>query len=209
MISHEQIIIMKILLFISGFTILSIEILGIRILGPYVGTTVPVWAALIGVTLAGTALGYYGGGRLADHVQKKEVFLWITACASIFIVLIPTFRSIMNSTASNSSYGVDALIGSTLLFFIPILCLSALITYSIRFFVKNLDTIAQVHGDLYALATFGSILGVFGTSYILVPLFSIPHIFYGLGGILLLIGVLAALPSNVMNEYFKSKMSAN
>lgn len=182
----------KTLLFFSGFAILSLEILGSRILGSNVGTTIPVWAALIGVTLTASALGYYAGGRLADHVQKREVFLWLTAGASMFIILIPTFRNIMDIVALNLSYGVGALIGSMFLFFVPIVCLSALTTYTIRLFVKDLDTMAQVHGDLYALATFGSVLGVFGTSYILVPLFNIATILYGLGATLLLFGILAA-----------------
>ena len=71
---HEQSFEIKALLFLSGFVILSLEILGIRILAPYVGTTTPVWAALLGVTLAGSAVGYYWGGVLADHVQKKPYF---------------------------------------------------------------------------------------------------------------------------------------
>lgn len=195
MMFYEQTAVTKTLLFISGFMILSLEILGIRILGPYVGITASVWAALIGVTLAGSAMGYYGGGMLADRIQRKEVFLLITASASICIILIPTLRSILSMIAPHTSYGIGALIGSILLFFMPVMFLSTLITYSIRVFVKNLDTIARVHGDLYALATIGSIVGVFSTSYILVPLFTIPHILYGHGIILLLFGTVASFPS--------------
>ncbi len=195
MMSYEQTTVTKTLLFISGFTILSLEILGIRILGPYVGTTASVWAALIGVTLAGSAVGYYGGGMIADRTQRKEVFLWITASASICIILIPTLRSILSMVVPHTSYGIGALIGSMFLFFMPVMFLSALITYSIRVFVRNLDTIARVHGDLYALATIGSIVGVFSTSYILIPLFTIPHILYGLGITILLFGITASFPS--------------
>ncbi|MEK7643178.1 MAG: fused MFS/spermidine synthase [Patescibacteria group bacterium] len=187
MVFHEQSFEIKTLLFISGFAILSLEILGIRILAPYVGTTVSVWAALSGVTLAGSSVGYYGGGVFADYTQKKAVFLWLVAGASISIALIPLLRSALSVVAPYFGYSGGALMGAMLLFFVPTMFLSATTTYIIRIFVKNLDTIGQVHGDLYALATIGSVAGVFGTSYILVPFFTIPHILYGLTSLIFLL----------------------
>lgn len=186
---HEQSFEIKALLFLSGFVILSLEILGIRILAPYVGTTTPVWAALLGVTLAGSAVGYYWGGVLADHVQKKAVFLWLAAGASISIALIPLLRSVLSVVAPYFGYSGGAFIGAMLLFFIPIMFLSAITTYVIRIFVKTLDAIGKIHGDLYALATIGSVVGVFGTSYILVPFFTIPTILYSLSVSIFLLSI--------------------
>lgn len=204
----EQISMMKVLIFISGFIILSLEILGIRILGPYVGTTVPVWAALIGITLAGSAVGYYCGGLFADRTQNKWIFLSISIIASVFIILIPTLRNIISIIAPNISYGLGALAGSFLLFFVPVMCLSALITYIIRIFVKDISTISQVHGDLYALATTGSVIGIFGTSYILIPLFTIPDIFYSFGAVLLFFSTTAYFPSLLNGIIYNPKKNA-
>lgn len=174
------------LLFISGFATLALEILGIRILAPYVGSTVPVWAAVVGIPLFGSVVGYYGGGVLADRIQKKEVLVWLAAAASAYIALIPTLRGIMSIVAPNVSYGIGAIVGATLLFLVPITFLSALTVYVIRVFVKSLDSIGRTHGDLYALTTAGSVVGVFGTSYILVPFFTVPHILYALSAAILL-----------------------
>lgn len=190
--SREQTFALKILLFISGFAILSLEIVGIRILGPYVGTTVPVWAALMCSILFGSAAGYYGGGVLADRIQKREIFVWIAASASAGIMLIPASRGVM-SLVSVTSYGIGALIGSLFLFVAPVMLLSALTTYTIRVFVKDIDTVARVHGDRYALVTAGSVAGVFGTSYLLVPLVTVPHILYILGVVLFVCGAFATL----------------
>lgn len=186
---QEQSFEIKTLLFISGFVILSLEILGIRILAPYVGTAAPVWAALLGVTLAGSAIGYYWGGALADHTQKKAVFLWLAAGASMSIALIPPLRSVLSVVAPYFGYSGGAFIGAMLLFFMPVMFLSAITTYSIRIFVKTLETVGKVHGDLYALTTIGSVVGVFGTSYILVPFFTIPHILYGLSVSIFLLSI--------------------
>ncbi len=198
---HEQSFEIKALLFLSGFVALSLQILGIRILAPYVGTTTPVWAALLGVTLAGSAVGYYWGGVLADHVQKKAVFLWLTAGASISITLIPLLRSVLSVVAPYFGYSGGAFIGAMLLFFIPIMFLSAITTYVIRIFVKTLDAIGKIHGDLYALATIGSVVGVFGTSYILVPFFTIPTILYSLSVSIFLLSISIFLSPSLEEDH--------
>lgn len=191
----QENIFIKIFIFMLGFTVLALEIVGSRVLAPYVGATMPVWAALISVILAGSTVGYYAGGILADRMQNHTVFLWLTGAASLFIALIPTLRDVLVSLVSTASYTLGALIGSFLLFFMPAVCVSALTTYIIRLCVKNTETIGQVNGNLYGLATFGSIFGVFVTSYLLVPRFTIPVILYGLGATLLVCGVAATMSS--------------
>jgi hypothetical protein len=54
------------IVFIAGASILAIEILGTRILGPFYGVSLFLWSALITVTLAALSLGYAVGGQRAD-----------------------------------------------------------------------------------------------------------------------------------------------
>jgi len=60
------------LVFLSGYLIMSLEILGGRILAPFFGNSVHVWGSLIGVILIALAGGYYLGGWLAELNQNKE-----------------------------------------------------------------------------------------------------------------------------------------
>ena len=48
--------------FVSGAVVLGMEIAASRVLAPYFGNSLFVWGALIGVVLAGLALGYWAGG---------------------------------------------------------------------------------------------------------------------------------------------------
>lgn len=185
----------SLLLFMSGFAILSTEILGIKILAPLVGASMPVWGAVIGVTLFGGMLGYYRGGAVADTRRDKKTLLFLTVVAGVCIVLIPEFRSVVSLFAGTVSYAAGALLGSLVLLLIPTTALSALITYTIRLHVRDLDTIGQVHGDLYAIATVGSIAGVFATSYLLIPFYAVSHILYGLGLIIVLLGLCSSVRS--------------
>jgi hypothetical protein len=43
---------------VSGASVLAIEILGTRILGPFYGVSLFLWPALITITLAALAVGY-------------------------------------------------------------------------------------------------------------------------------------------------------
>ena len=52
--------------FICGAVVMSLEILGSRLLAPFFGNTIFVWGSLIGVVLASLSLGYFLGGRIAD-----------------------------------------------------------------------------------------------------------------------------------------------
>ena len=52
---------------VSGAAVLSLELLGTRLLGPFYGVSLFLWSALISVTLAALAVGYALGGRQADR----------------------------------------------------------------------------------------------------------------------------------------------
>jgi MFS family permease len=61
--------------FVSGAVLLGLEIAASRVLAPYIGNSLYVWGALIGVVLAGLAVGYWLGGTLADRWPKP----WLLA----------------------------------------------------------------------------------------------------------------------------------
>ena len=51
----------------TGAAVMIVEILGAKMLSPYLGTSHFVWTAQIAVTLVALACGYYLGGRLVDR----------------------------------------------------------------------------------------------------------------------------------------------
>ncbi|MCD6051536.1 MAG: spermidine synthase, partial [Verrucomicrobia bacterium] len=54
----------------TGAIILIVEILGAKMLAPYLGTSHFVWTAQIGVTLLSLATGYWFGGWFVDRSQN-------------------------------------------------------------------------------------------------------------------------------------------
>src|SRR5262245_32684786 len=66
---------------LTGAAVMIVEILGAKMLAPYLGTSHFVWTAQIAVTLVALACGYYVGGRLVDRsLQVGRMY------AALFIV---------------------------------------------------------------------------------------------------------------------------
>ena len=58
------------IVFISSFCVMVIELIAARILAPYIGVSLYTWTSVIGVILAGIALGNYLGGKIADRYRS-------------------------------------------------------------------------------------------------------------------------------------------
>src|SRR6185437_16839837 len=71
-----------ILVFIAGMVSLGIEMCGPRLMAPYFGTSLFIWANQIGFTLLYLSLGYLIGGRLADRHPNPRVLCALTAVAA-------------------------------------------------------------------------------------------------------------------------------
>src|SRR6185436_19368716 len=80
---------LALLVFVSGMTVLASELTASRLLAPYFGTSLIIWANLIGLILLYLTAGYWLGGRLADRHPRRESLYHVTAVAGIFIGLIP------------------------------------------------------------------------------------------------------------------------
>ncbi|HMC22925.1 MAG TPA: fused MFS/spermidine synthase, partial [Thermoanaerobaculia bacterium] len=81
---------LRVFVFVSGAVLMSLEILGSRVLAPQYGNSVIVWGSLIGVFLGGLSLGYWCGGRLADRMPSPPVIATLVAAAGAYAILIPT-----------------------------------------------------------------------------------------------------------------------
>ena len=61
---------------VAGAAVMIVEILGAKMLSPFMGLSHFVWTAQIAVTLVALACGYYAGGRLADRSQRLDWLYW-------------------------------------------------------------------------------------------------------------------------------------
>ena len=104
------------LVFVAGACSLAVELSASRLLAPYFGTSLFVWANLIGLILLYLTIGYYLGGRLADRYPRPEVLYTLTIIAAFLISLIPFLSKpiLQWSQSSFASYSVGVFYGSLL-----------------------------------------------------------------------------------------------
>src|SRR5689334_19678806 len=77
------------LVFVAGACSLAVELSASRLLAPYFGTSLFVWANLIGLILLYLTIGYYVGGRLADRFPRQSILYGLTITAAFLIAIIP------------------------------------------------------------------------------------------------------------------------
>ena len=181
------------LAFASGFIIMSVELLGGRILAPYFGSSIYVWGSIITIFMMALSIGYLIGGRLSLHqpsLFRYGLFFIIAAIAlTPVIVFANAWMDAVFIRIEDPRYG--SLIASTVLFFIPTAILGMIAPYSVRLVVESTTTSGQVAGALYFVSTLGSALGTLMTSFYLVLWFDMNTIISVMIGALLIAGVAA------------------
>ena len=167
--------------FISGFCIMTIEMLGARILSPYFGGSLSVWGSIITIFMLALALGYLLGGRLSTRKPSGVTYALFFIGAALFSVPIILFADIiMNPIMINiedARYG--SLFASIFLFFIPTSILGMISPYSVRLMVDKEEHSGHMAGLLYFISTLGSALGTLGTSFYFVLWYEVNQILWG------------------------------
>lgn len=163
-----------------------LELVGSRLLAPFVGTSIVVWTSLIGIVLAALSIGYSYGGRLADRKPQPKILSWIIFAAAIFISLISGIKLILFGAMEGNSldHGTQAVIISVILFGAPSILLGMVSPFAAKLKTESVQKVGGTIGNLYALSTVGSITGTFLSGFYLIATFPISQIIIGISLVL-------------------------
>ena len=182
-----------ILAFVGGFVIMSLELLGGRVLAPYFGSSIYVWGSIITIFMLSLSIGYLLGGRLSLSEPSLKRFAILFLVAAVFLYpLVYYSESVMVAIferIEDPRYG--SLLASGALFALPTILLGMISPYSVRLLVETTREAGHMAGRLYFVSTLGSALGTLATSFYLVLYFEMNTILGGLTAALLAMGVLA------------------
>lgn len=183
------------LAFTSGFIIMSVELLGGRILAPYFGSSIYVWGSVITVFMVALSIGYLTGGQLSLHNPRLARYGLFFLAAAITAVPTILFGEAMMDWVflriEDPRYG--SLVAASFLFFIPTAILGMIAPYSVRLLVQETQYSGKVAGGLYFVSTLGSALGTLLTSFYFVLLFEINEILITMSSVLILCFVIATV----------------
>ncbi len=188
-----------VLVFVAGAASLAVELSASRLLAPYFGTSLFVWANLIGLILLYLTIGYYVGGLVADRHPRPDLLYLLITVAAFLIGLIPFIsRPILSwSLSAFATYSIGVFYGSLVavifLFAIPMILLGCVSPYAICLRVEQVGRSGRTAGQLYAISTAGSILGTFLPVLWLIPTYGTYRTFLIFALCLLLISFIGLL----------------
>jgi len=167
-------------IFITGAAVLVIEILGTRILAPFYGSTIFVWASLIAVTLGFLSLGYWLGGRLADKSPSTRVFYLLVFLSGFSVFILYSLKPIFIGWSDGLGLKYGPLMAAALFFGVPFTIFGALSPFVIRLLTTSVSGSGKSAGSVFAMGTVGSLAGALVGGFYAIPIFSIQTIIYAL-----------------------------
>jgi spermidine synthase len=155
---------------VTGAAVMVVEILGAKMLSPYVGLSHFVWTAQIAVTLVALACGYYVGGRLADKSQHLSRLYWAILTAAGYLTVTVLICEPVAYWALDFSLPIGSLLASAILFFIPLALLAMTGPYLVRVITSSVSGLGGNVGRLTSVSTLGSFAGTLCIGYLMIPL---------------------------------------
>jgi len=182
------------LVFLTGTSVMIVEILATRLLAPYVGITLFSWSSVIAVVLGALSLGYYFGGKMADTSKRlPETMLLAALAGGVLITTIPLFASLVLPLSALAGIKYGPFIASVALFALPALVLGSVSPMAIKIATESIEKVGSTVGRLYALSSAGSIIGTFLAGYVLIANWGVKTVLVSNGALLILFSLAGLL----------------
>jgi MFS family permease len=189
------------IVFLASFCGMTLELTASRVLAQQLGVSLYTWTGIIGVMLAGTALGNLCGGLLADRVNRPNsgtnpryalaVTLCSAAAATVFVFVALALVTRLKPFVDWSP--INQVVGWTFsLFFLPMFALGFVSPQVIRLAVPDVAHVGRVAGRVYAWSTVGAIVGTFAAGYVLLSTYGMYRTILGASLVLVLSSLIAS-----------------
>jgi len=168
--------------FLSGMSALVFQIVWVRMLTRYLGSTTSATATVLCVFMGGLAVGAYASGKLADRIKRLLVgYAIIEICIALTALLVSfafiaafgrIYLGFYNLFGDNGLYLSTArVVFSMLCLLPPTVLMGATLPLLVAFVTRHNYQFQNGLGRLYSINTFGAVLGVFMTGFLLLGLF--------------------------------------
>lgn len=154
--------------FVTGFVLMSYELVASRLLAPAIGSSTYVWTSVIGVMIAALAIGYAFGGWLADkRVAVQDVAYVLLLSAIMMAASLLMYDGVLGLiTLLVSDARLQGVIAAIALFMPTTFLLGVVSPYLARLRVKSVATAGRSVASLSALNSLGGIAGTFFTGFV-------------------------------------------
>jgi MFS family permease len=172
--------------FFQGFLSMGFQLVATRLLAPFFGSTLFVWSFVIATFLAAFSVGAILGG-LFSQLGARRLMTYLVALVAIglvgyFVTATQGHAILQWLDASFDNVFVALGLSCLVLFFFPVVCLSALLPIFTEALVSSGSRGGMSTGVVYGVSTLGNITGVMVTAFVLIPSFATSTILQGWTG---------------------------
>ncbi len=155
--------------FVEGGAVMAVEITGAKLVGPFYGSSLYVWSAVLALTLGGLATGYFLGGWLSRQFPNRHALFAVIGLSALLVAPMPWLAPwVMEATL-----GMDLRLGITLsalvYLFPPLVCFGMVSPLIIRLISQDESRIGHAAGTVYAVSTLGGIVVTFAVVFYVIP----------------------------------------
>jgi spermidine synthase len=155
--------------FIEGGSVMGAELLGAKMLAPYFGSSLYVWASVLAITLGGLAAGYYAGGVMSYKSKNPLALFYILLGAATFTLLMPFTSKVVLWAIGLHSLIPSVIASSVLILFPPVFLMGMVSPLIIRAITTDIEQSGKAAGAIYAVSTVGGILATFTFGFFIIP----------------------------------------
>ncbi|MGN6477377.1 MAG: fused MFS/spermidine synthase, partial [Flavipsychrobacter sp.] len=168
--------------FVEGSCVMVAELAGGKMLAPFYGTSLYVWASTLALTLGGLTIGYYLGGELSkrDLEKRQKALFTILAIASTLVMIMPMLADFIMKRTMDMSF-LTGVITSQFIFLLPPIMGMGMVSPLLISMIAEHNASGKAAGLVYAVSTLGGVISTLLTGFWLVPVvgISLPCIVIG------------------------------
>jgi len=192
------------IVFIEGAAVMGIELAGVKMIAPFYGTTLYVWAAVLSVTLGGLALGYFSGGRIASKFSGFKSTPLVLVIGAILVAIMPYTSVLLMNATSELSIRTGPLFSSLFFLMPPLICMGMISPIIIQLGTKELNKAGKFAGTVYAVSTVGGIIMTLLMGFYFLPEWGIRSSIFLLS---LILSAMAVISYFLLSKKFLSGIS--
>lgn len=165
-----------------GVLSMGFQLLASRLLSPYFGSAIDVWACLISTFLAAFSVGAMMGGwisNLPGEPRRRWQISWAVLAVATLAATGFFGRTMVDRIAITLDPGIaPVLLASIGLFFFPVTALSSFTPQCVQYLATRGTAPGKASGIVYGVSTMGNIAGVMLTAFVLIPHFRVSTLLY-------------------------------
>ena len=171
-----------ILVFLLGMLSMGLQLVASRVLAPFFGNSIFVWASLITTFLAAFSTGSFIGAAVSAQFISRQCRIvagLMIACSATLLFDSLASYSICDWLDLHIENLPAKLITSCLvLYFIPVMSLSSITPVCVAWYDRREKSAGRSAGFLSGISTLGNIIGVLVAAFVLIPTFGLHYLLH-------------------------------